>query len=101
MNIVQNAPIGAFIIFTGALIIFTYLLVKDKKETDEERPKADEIWIGIFFSILILGVIMTGFYVFRSHPMFTTSVEGKKINKKLDLLKEKFSNFNFIGKKIF
>ena len=100
-TITKNAPIGAFIIFTAALIIFIYLLVQDKEHTNEDRPKKDEIWISVFFAIIIIGVLTTGFYVFRSHPIITNSTQGKQINKKLALLKEKFNSFDFIGKKYF
>jgi quinol-cytochrome oxidoreductase complex cytochrome b subunit len=59
-------PIGAFIVFLGSFIIFVYLLIVDYNKTQGERPVEDSIWIGVFFTILVICLIVSGICIAKS-----------------------------------
>ena len=97
----RNMPIGAFVVFVGALLIFSYILFDDYQKTNNDRSTEDSIWITIFFIILILCVLVSGVCVLRLNKKLGDTQFGKTVNKKLDLLKDKFGSSipNFVGKK--
>lgn len=100
-EITRHMPTGAFIVFVGALLIFSYVLFDDYQKTNNERSTKESIWIIIFFLLLIGCVIISGLCVIKLNKKINNSVFGKKINKNLNLLREKFNSTipNFVGKK--
>lgn len=95
----KHMPIGAFIIFLLSFIIFIYLLILDSKETNGDRSTQESIWIMLFFILLILCMTISGYCVVKSQQWNI----AKKIDKNIDLLKDKFySNIpEFKGNRIY
>lgn len=56
---IKFIPSGSFLIFLVGFIIFCYILSIDLKDKDalNKRNKKDQIWIWVFFTILLLGNI--------------------------------------------
>lgn len=100
--ITRNMPIGAFVVFSGSLLVFTYLYIMENNDKNE-RPNIENIWIGLFFLLLISCMCVSGVCMLRSNTSIKNTKMGKKVNKKINTLKDKFGDSlpNFIGKKIF
>ena len=99
----RNMPVGAFVVFVGALLIFSYVLFDDYQKTNNQRSNEESMWIFIFFGILIICVLVSGMCIIRSNRMIGKSKMGKKLSKRFDLLKDKFNSAvpNFVGKRRF
>jgi hypothetical protein len=97
----RHMPTGAFVVFVGALLIFSYVLFDDYQKTNNERSTEENVWITIFFVLLIACVVISGLCVVRINKKINNSEFGKKINKNLNILREKFNSTipNFVGKK--
>jgi protein-S-isoprenylcysteine O-methyltransferase Ste14 len=62
-------PTGAFIVFVVSFLIFSYLLVVDwrtSKTEKDKRPMEDSIWIGVFFTLLLSCLIISGICIAKS-----------------------------------
>lgn len=102
-KITKTMPFGAFTVFIGSFMLFMYILIDDYYKTDDgERSYQDTIWIYIFFTMLIICIIISGMCIIRSNKEIKNTKFGKKVNKRLDLLSDSFKSLlpNFKGKKI-
>ena len=88
INMVGNRlSICAILIFVIAIAIFIYMLIKDNKKTDkEDRTFTDNAWIGIFFLVLVVGLVVSSMSCYNY---------GEK-HKKFDL-GNRFQESDFIG----
>lgn len=56
------------ITFLIGLVLFVYVYIKDRKKTDySDRPNEDNIWIIVFLVILVIGLLVSLFTVYRNH----------------------------------
>ena len=95
MNIAgSRLSLGATLIFLIAIAIFIYMFVKDNKNTDkEDRTFTDNAWIGIFFFVLIVGLIISSMSCYN-YNYEQTHQRNFNYGK---LIRDKFQEPDFIG----
>ena len=67
-NISNHLSFCALCIFLIALCIYIYIYIKDKELTDkDDRSHKDNVWILVFLSILVIGLVITLYSSYRSY----------------------------------
>ncbi len=81
------------LIFLIALVLFLIVYVQDKQKTKpNDRPNVDNIWIHIFMTILIVGVLVSISIVYKysnsanTHYYKPTKTECKNTFRKMKKL---------------
>lgn len=91
----------SFIVFIIAMCIYTYYLIIDYRSNDSnDRDPSEVTWIWINFTFLLVGILVSGYFVYTTNiPKISSE---PPVDKKSALLREPFSKLpEFIGNKLY
>lgn len=96
-RLTKDIPIGGFVVFLLALFGFMYLMYceyKDRTNGEKEGTMLENVWICIFFLLLVGCVVISVVCVMNTDNSITKSEMGKK------LIGGKFKEMKFGGRRI-